>query len=44
MNSPIDICNVRIKTPRLLLRPFKQGDLDDFFAYASIDGVGQNAG
>ena len=44
MNVPIDITNVKIETERLLLRPWKQSDLDDFFAYASVDGVGQMAG
>ena len=44
MNVPIDITNVTIRTKRLLLRPWKQSDLDDFFAYASVDGVGQMAG
>ncbi len=44
MNSPIDISHVYLKTQRLLLRPWKQADLDDFFEYASVDGVGQMAG
>ena len=44
MNVPIDITNVTIRTKRLLLRPWKQSDLEDFFAYASVDGVGQMAG
>ena len=29
---------------RLALRSWKQDDLDDFFEYASVDGVGQMAG
>ncbi len=44
MNAPIDISNVTIQTERLLLRPWRQSDLADFFAYASVDGVGQMAG
>ena len=44
MNAPIDITNVVLKTERLTLRPFCQADLDDFFEYASVDGVGQMAG
>ena len=44
MNTAIDISNVVLKTERLILRPWKQEDLDDFFAYASVDGVGQMAG
>ena len=33
-----------METPRLLLRPFKASDLDDFFEYASVEGVGEMAG
>ncbi len=44
MNAPIDISNVTLKTDRLLLRPWRQEDLDDLYAYASVDGVGQMAG
>ncbi len=44
MNAPIDVTNVRIETERLILRPWEQKDLDDFFEYASIPGVGEMAG
>ena len=44
MNKPIDITNVVIKTDRLTLRPWKESDLNDFYEYASVDGVGQMAG
>ncbi len=44
MNVDIDISNVELRTERLLLRPWRQDDLEDFFAYASVDGVGQMAG
>ena len=44
MNAPIDISDVVLKTERLTLRPWRQSDLDDFFEYASVDGVGQMAG
>ena len=44
MNAPIDLTGIKIKTPRLLLRPFKKRDLADFNAYAKVDGVGQMAG
>lgn len=44
MNVDIDISNIELKTERLLLRPFRQSDLDDFFEYASVDSVGQMAG
>ena len=44
MNVKIDISNTRITTPRLLLRPWAQEDVQDLYAYASVDGVGQMAG
>ncbi|MBQ7455187.1 MAG: GNAT family N-acetyltransferase [Clostridia bacterium] len=44
MNTPIDISNTVLKTARLTLRPWRTGDVDDLFAYASVDGVGQMAG
>ncbi len=44
MNAEIDISNVTLKTPRLVLRPWRESDLDDFYEYASVDGVGQMAG
>ena len=44
MNANIDISNIVLKTKRLVLRPWRQEDLDDFFEYASVDGVGQMAG
>jgi len=44
MNVPIDISEVTLRTSRLILRPWRLTDLDDMFAYASIDGVGQMAG
>ena len=44
MNADIDISSVVLKTERLVLRPWKLSDLDDFYEYASVDGVGQMAG
>ena len=44
MNPSIDISAVTLKTKRLILRPWRSADLDDLFAYASVDGVGQMAG
>ena len=44
MNARIDIGDVSLRTERLLLRPWRADDLEDFFAYASEDGVGQMAG
>lgn len=35
---------IKIDTGRLLLRPFNEKDLDDFFEYASVPGVGEAAG
>ena len=40
----IDISNTRIDTPRLILRPWQDSDLEDFYAYASVEGVGEMAG
>lgn len=44
MNAQIDISNTVLKTERLILRPWRQEDLDDFYEYARVDGVGQMAG
>ena len=44
MNAEIDISGVTLHTERLILRPWRLTDLEDFFAYASVDGVGQMAG
>ncbi len=44
MNIEIDISSVIIVTKRLVLRPWRLSDLDDFFEYARVDGVGQMAG
>ena len=44
MNIPFDVTGIEIQTERLRLRPWRTDDLDDLYAYASIDGVGQMAG
>lgn len=44
MNKSIDITNAVLKTERLILRPWKESDLNDFYEYARVDGVGQMAG
>lgn len=44
MNKNIDISDVILTTQRLTLRPWREEDLEDFFTYASVDGVGQMAG
>lgn len=44
MNILIDVTKTVLKTQRMTLRPFEEKDLDDLFAYAHVDGVGQMAG
>lgn len=44
MNAAFAINGRIIETQRLLLRPFKDSDLKDFNAYASVEGVGEMAG
>ena len=44
MNALIDISCVTLKTQRLILRPWRETDLEDFYEYAKVDGVGQMAG
>lgn len=44
MNREIDISDVVLLTSRLILRPWRESDLQDLYAYASVDGVGQMAG
>ena len=44
MNTEINISDVTLRTERLTLRPWAETDLDDFYEYASVDGVGQMAG
>lgn len=44
MNAEIDISGIVLHTERLTLRPFEEGDLEDLYEYAKVDGVGQAAG
>ena len=44
MNAEINISNVILETDRLILRAWEITDLDDFFEYASVEGVGEKAG
>lgn len=44
MNAKFDITNLRLESERLILREWRLDDLDDLFNYASVDGVGENAG
>ncbi len=44
MNAPIDVTDIRIETQRLILRPWNEADLPDFYEYARVPGVGEMAG
>ena len=44
MNADFRINGKIIETERLILRPFTQADLGDFYEYASVEGVGEMAG
>ena len=44
MNAEFRINGVRLETDRLVLRPFEMSDLNDFYEYASVEGVGEMAG
>ena len=44
MNIPFDVTKYTIETDRLTLRAFTMDDLQDFFEYASVPGVGESAG
>jgi len=44
MDISIDTSKIVIETERLLLRPFNESDLTDFYNYASVPGVGEMAG
>ncbi len=44
MNGNFKIKGLQIQTKRLILRSFVQSDLDDFYEYASVEGVGERAG
>ena len=44
MNAKFKINNKIIETKRLILRAFTLKDLDDFYEYASVQGVGERAG
>ncbi|EHR34007.1 GNAT family N-acetyltransferase [Helcococcus kunzii] len=44
MNINIDISNKLFNTERLKLRPWELTDLEDFYEYSKVDGVGQMAG
>lgn len=44
MNAPFDIEKHTLETERMILRPFRMEDLDDLYEYASVPGVGEEAG
>ncbi len=44
MNAIFKINGIQIETERLILRAFTLSDLDDFYEYASVEGVGEMAG
>ena len=44
MNADFKINGMQIETDRLILRPFRPSDLDDFYEYACVEGVGEMAG
>jgi len=44
MDVPINLAQTQIETERLILRPWQEADLNDFYAYASVPGVGEMAG
>ena len=44
MNANFEINEFVIETERLILRPFRQSDLQEFYEYASVPGVGEMAG
>jgi len=44
MGVQFDTSKIVIETERLMLRSFRESDLPDFFAYASVPGVGAMAG
>ena len=40
----IDVTNITLETKRLILRAFQIEDLENFFDYARVPGVGEAAG
>ena len=44
MDVQIDITNTKIETQRLILRSWAESDVNDFYEYASVEGVGEMAG
>ena len=44
MNANVDLTGVVLETDRLIIREWSEMDLEDFFEYAKVDGVGREIG
>lgn len=44
MNAYVNLENVKLETERLILRVFQKTDVNDFYEYAKIEGVGEATG
>jgi len=44
MIAPVDVTDVQLVTESLVLRGWSESDLRDLYEYASVEGVGENAG
>ena len=44
MIAPVDVTEIRIETDRLILRQWRETDLEDLYEYAGVPGVGEMAG
>lgn len=44
MNANVDLTGGVLETDRLIIREWSEMDLEDFFEYAKVEGVGQMAG
>ncbi len=44
MNAVFEINGLVLETERVILRPFRQSDLQELYEYASVEGVGEMAG
>ena len=44
MIAPVDVTDIRIETDRLILRQWRDTDVQDLYEYASVPGVGEMAG
>lgn len=44
MIAQFDVTGIQLETERLILRPWRPTDLEDLYAYACVEGVGEMAG